>query len=72
MCVFLCARVYVCVCVRVLKYSGQQKVLKDRSSLLIKFFLVLFGGLGQGSVIHILPVKPFETVMEIKGFTNKI
>ena len=37
-----------------------------------EFFLALFGGLGQGGVINILPVKPFETVMVIKGYTNKI
>ena len=37
-----------------------------------KVFLALFGGLGQGGVINILPVKPFESVMVIKGYTNKI
>ena len=32
-----------------------------------------FGGLGQGGgVIDIWPVKPFETVMVMKGYTNTI
>ena len=43
--------------------------LPEISSLLREFFLE---GLGQGGVTNILPVKPFETVMVIKGYTNKI
>ena len=31
-----------------------------------------FRGLGQGVVINIWPVKPFETVMLIKCYTNTI
>ena len=30
------------------------------------------GGMGKGVVINIWPVKPFEAVMVIKGYTNKI
>ena len=43
--------------------------LPEISSLLREFFLE---GLGQGGVTNILPVKPFETVMVIKGYTNTI
>ena len=43
------------------------------SSLLIKgVFSCPCGGLGQGVFINIWPVKPFETVIVIKGYTNKI
>ena len=30
------------------------------------------GGLGQGDVINIWPVKPFGTVMVINGYANNI
>ena len=42
-------------------------------SLLIKsFFLPSYEGWGRGGVIDIWPVKPFETVPVIKGYTNKM
>jgi hypothetical protein len=37
-----------------------------------KFFLALVGSWVKGDVINIWPVKPFEAVMVIKGYTNKI
>jgi len=37
-----------------------------------EFFLALVEAWVKGGVIHSLPVKPFETVMVIKGYTNKI
>ena len=40
-------------------------------SLLIRFLLPS-GGLGLGGVKDIWPVKPFETVAVIKGYTTKI
>ena len=44
------------------------------SSLLIKgVFSCPFGGLwGQGGAINIWPVNPFETVLVINGYTNKM
>jgi hypothetical protein len=44
------------------------------SSLLIsrEFFLALVGAWVKGGVKNMWPVKPFETVMVIKGYTNKI
>ena len=44
------------------------------SSLLIsrEFFLARVGAWVKGGVMNIWPVKPFETVMVIKGYTNKI
>jgi hypothetical protein len=37
-----------------------------------EFFLALVGAWVKGGVINIWPVKPFETVIVIKGYTNKI
>ena len=45
-----------------------QKIIK----FVILFFLALVGDWVKGGVINIWPVKPFETVMVIKGYTNKI
>ena len=35
-------------------------------------FSIRLGGLAQRGVTNIWPVKPFETAMVIKGYTNKI
>ena len=40
------------------------------SSLLKGVFSCPCGGLGQGGVTNTWPVKPLETVMVIKGYTN--
>ena len=40
--------------------------------VLREFFLALVGAWVKGGVINIWPVKPFETVIVIKGYTNKI
>ena len=40
------------------------------SSLLIKRFSFASGGLGLGGVIDIWPVRPYETVIGIKGYTD--
>ena len=40
--------------------------------VLREFFLALVGAWVKGGVINIWPVKPFETLMVIKGYTNKI
>ena len=40
--------------------------------MLREHFLALWGARVRGGVIHIWPVKPFETVPVIKGNTNKI
>ena len=37
-----------------------------------EFFLARVGAWVKGGVTNIWPVKPFETVMVIKGYTNKI
>ena len=37
-----------------------------------EFFLARVGAWEKGGVKNIWPVKPFETVMVIKGYTNKI
>ena len=37
-----------------------------------EFFLALVGAEVKGGVIDIWPVKPFETVIVIKGNTNKM
>jgi hypothetical protein len=37
-----------------------------------EFFLARVGAWVKGGVMNIWPVKPFETVMVIKGYTNKI
>ena len=44
------------------------------SSLLIsrEFFLARLGACVKGDVMNIWPVKPFETVMVIKGYINTI
>ena len=49
-------------------------VLPKSSSSLIKGVISCscVGAWSQGGVINIFPVKPFETVMVIKGRTNKI
>ena len=36
----------------------------------VSLFLLFLGAWGQGGVRNMLPVKPFETVMVIKGCTN--
>ena len=45
-----------------------QKIIK----FVFLFFLALVGAWVKGGVINIWPVKPFETVMVIKGYTNKM
>jgi hypothetical protein len=37
-----------------------------------EFFLANVGAWVKGGAMNIWPVKPFETVMVIKGYTNKI
>ena len=48
--------------------SSQDFFLAD----LREFFLAHVGAWVKGGVTNIWPVKPFETVMVIKGYTNKI
>ena len=48
-------------------------ILLKISSLLIKgVFSRRLGDLESGGVINICPIKPFATVMTIKGYTNPI
>ena len=37
-----------------------------------EFFLALVGAWVKGDVLYIWPVKPFEIVTVIKGYTNTI
>ena len=65
--------VFVCPFVITL-YIPYTAFLLKISSLLIQgsFFLARVGAWVKGGVANIWPVKPFETVMVIKGYTNKI
>ena len=54
-----------------LTVPGKRDLPKVSSWLIKGVFSCSFWGLGSGGVISVLPVKPFETVMVIKDYTNK-